>query len=43
VLGERLGVLDPYEFETLEDLREALISVMDDHLSTLSAVPRVDD
>ncbi len=43
VLGERLGVIDPYEFETLEDLREALISVMEDHLSKMHAVPRVDD
>ena len=43
VLGERLGVIDPYEFETLEDLREALIIVIDDHLSRLHAVPRVED
>jgi hypothetical protein len=43
VLGERLGVIDPYEFETLEDLREALISVMEEHLSKLQAIPRVDD
>ncbi|MFQ5989368.1 MAG: DUF5752 family protein [Candidatus Methylomirabilales bacterium] len=43
VLGERLGVIDPYEFETLEDLREAIITVMEDHLSKMHSVPRVDD
>ena len=43
VLGERLGVIDPYDFETLDDLREALILVIDDHLSRLRAVPRVED
>jgi hypothetical protein len=43
VLGERLGVIDPYDFDTLEDLREALIVVIDDHLSRLHGVPRVED
>lgn len=43
VLGERLGVIDPYEVETLEDLREALISVIEDHLSKMHTVPRADD
>jgi hypothetical protein len=43
VLGERLGVVDPYDFETLEDLREALIMVIDSHLSRLNVVPRVED
>ncbi len=43
VLGERLGVIDPYDFDTLEDLREALIAVIDDHLSRLLGVPRVED
>lgn len=43
VLGERLGVIDPYEFETLEDLREALIGVVEDHLSKMHSVPRADN
>jgi hypothetical protein len=43
VLGERLGVIDPYDFDTLEDLREALIAVIDDHLERLHGVPRVID
>lgn len=43
VLGERLGVIDPYEFDTLEDLRETLIIVIDDHLARLHGVPRVED
>ncbi len=43
VLGERLGVIDPYEFESLEDLREALMSVVEDHLSNLHSVPRAGD
>ncbi len=43
VLGERLGVIDPYDFDTLEDLREALITVINDHLSKLHVVPRVED
>ena len=42
VLGERLGVVDPYDFDTLEDLREALISVIEDHLSKMRTVPRVE-
>ncbi|MDN5942244.1 MAG: DUF5752 family protein, partial [Nitrospira sp.] len=33
VLGERLAVIDPFEFQGLELLREELISVIDDHLS----------
>ncbi len=43
VLGERLGVIDPYDFETMEDLRDALVTVIEDHLSKLSVVPRVED
>lgn len=41
VLGERLAVLDPFNFENLEVLREELISIIDDHLSRTSVVPRV--
>ncbi len=42
VLGERLGVIDPYDFDTLEDLREALIAVIEDHLSKMHFVPRAE-
>jgi hypothetical protein len=42
VLGERLAVVDPFEFADLEQLREELISIVDDHLSRLSVVPRVE-
>lgn len=41
VLGERLAVVDPFDFESLEALREELISIIDDHLSKTSVVPRV--
>ncbi|MEE9182055.1 MAG: DUF5752 family protein [candidate division NC10 bacterium] len=43
VLGERLGVIDPYDFDTLDDLRDGLVSVIEDHLSKLHFVPRVED
>jgi hypothetical protein len=42
LLGERLAVVDPFEFADLEQLREELISIIDDHLSRLPVVPRVD-
>ncbi len=41
VLGERLAVVDPFGFKNLEDLREEIISIIDDHLSRVSVVPRV--
>jgi hypothetical protein len=41
-LAERLGVVNPFEFPTIEDLREELLSVIDDHLARLSSVPRVE-
>ncbi|MEW6248740.1 MAG: DUF5752 family protein [Nitrospirota bacterium] len=41
VLGERLAVLDPFDFPSLEELREEIISIIDDHLSRTSVVPRV--
>lgn len=41
VLGERLAVVDPFDFPSLEDLREELISIIDDHLSRTPIVPRV--
>ena len=42
LLGERLAVVDPFEFTDLEQLREELISIIDEHLSRLPTVPRVD-
>jgi hypothetical protein len=41
VLGERLAVLEPFDFASLEDLREEIISIIDDHLSRSPIIPRV--
>ena len=41
VLGERLGVIDPFDFTNLEALRQELVTTLDDHLSHISVVPRV--
>ena len=41
VLGERLGVLDPYEFDSIEALRGEIVTIIDDHLSKLRHIPRV--
>jgi hypothetical protein len=41
VLGERLAVIDPFDYPNLEDLREEIISIVDDHLSRMSIIPRV--
>ncbi len=41
VLGEKLGVLDPYEFNDLESLRSAIGTVIEVHLSHLQIIPRV--
>src|SRR4030066_490553 len=41
VLGERLGILDPYDFENLEDLRTEIVNIIDEHLSQLESIPRV--
>lgn len=41
VLAERLAVVDPFQFPSLEELREDLISIIEDHISTLHPVPRV--
>ncbi len=40
-LAERLAVVDPFAFDNLEDLREELVSVIDQHIATLHPVPRV--
>jgi len=42
VLAERLAVVNPFEFSTLEQLREELASAIHDHLLRLSTVPRVE-
>ena len=41
VLGERLGVIDPYDLPNLEGLRQELVTTLDDHLSRITVVPRV--
>ena len=42
VLAERLAVVNPFEFASLEQLREELASIIHDHLLRLSAVPRLE-
>ena len=42
VLAERLAVINPFEFGSLEALREELLSAVNDHLARLSVVPRVE-
>jgi hypothetical protein len=41
VLGERLAVVDPFDYGELDALRGQLISIIDDHLSRTPIVPRV--
>jgi hypothetical protein len=41
VLAERLAVVDPFQFPTLDELRDELISIIDQHVATLHPVPRV--
>lgn len=42
VLAERLGIIDPYEIISLEELRTAVIDILEDRLSELSPwVPTV--
>lgn len=41
VLGERLAILDPFDYPNLEHLREEIISIIDDHLSRSPIIPRV--
>ena len=42
VLAERLAVINPFETDSLEELREELMSVVHDHLLRLSTIPRVE-
>jgi len=39
VVAERLGILDPYAFPTLEELRAATLEVIDERLGELSMIP----
>jgi hypothetical protein len=41
-LSERLAVVNPFEFPSLEALREELVTVVHDHLRRLRIVPRVE-
>jgi len=41
VLGEQLAVLEPLDFENLDNLRQKIISVIDEHLKSMTIVPRV--
>jgi hypothetical protein len=41
-LAERLAIVDPFEFPTLEDLREELVTIVHDHLRRLGTVPRAE-
>ncbi len=40
VLGERLGILDPFEFDDIERLRASIVTIIVDHLSHLGTIPR---
>jgi len=41
MLGERLAMVDPADFDGLEALRDALASTIDEHLRRLQIVPRI--
>jgi len=41
-LAERLGVVNPFDSRSLEELRDELGGIIDDHLSHLATVPRVE-
>jgi len=41
VLAERLGILNPYSFDSLEQLREVVVDIIDDRLSELPFIPSV--
>lgn len=40
VLGERLGVLDPFDFSDIEQLRSEILSIMADHLNHSAVAAR---
>ncbi len=39
VLAEKLGIVDPYACETMDDLRSELLEIIDDRLGDLTVVP----
>jgi len=41
VLAERLGILDPYSFGNMEELRTATLDIIDDRLGELAMIPWV--
>jgi hypothetical protein len=41
VLAEQLAMVDPFQFQDLEHLREELVSILHDHVSNIHPVPRV--
>jgi hypothetical protein len=41
ILGERLAMVDPADFGTLQALRDELVAVVDEHLRRIGIVPQV--
>jgi len=41
VLAERLGIIDPYAFGTIEELRDAVLDIIDDRLGEVAMIPWV--
>jgi len=41
VLAERLGIVNPYKFDTLQQLRETVVEIIDDRLSEVPYIPSV--
>lgn len=39
ILAERLGILDPYDFKDMEELRQVVLDIIDDRLSEITHVP----
>jgi hypothetical protein len=40
MLGEKLGTLDPFVFEDIEQLRNEIVTIITDHLRHMGTVPR---
>lgn len=41
VLAERLGIINPYKFDSLQQLRETVVEIIDDRLAELPYIPTV--
>jgi len=39
ILAERLGIIDPYSFPSMEELRLVVLDIIDDRLSELTVIP----